>query len=78
MFRRNKRLPTGISEKITRRVGMLPSSDLVDWADQAIYSTGRSLTSYLKDRSKDTLAEAHVGAEVILAIVEEIQRRDGQ
>jgi hypothetical protein len=77
MFR-NKRLPTGISEKITKRVGLLPSSDLVDWADQAIYSTGRSLTAYLRERSPELLKEAHVGAEVILAIVEEIQRRDGQ
>jgi hypothetical protein len=77
MFR-SKRLPTGISEKVVKRVGMLPASDLVDWADQAIYSTGRSLTSYMRDRSPEALREAHVGAEVILAIVEEIQRRDGQ
>jgi hypothetical protein len=78
MFRSEKRLPTGVSEKIVKRVQMLPSSDLVDWADQAIYSTGRCLTAYQRDRSKDMLAEAHVGAEVILAIVEEIQRRDAQ
>lgn len=77
MFR-SKRLPTGISEKITKRVRALPSSDLVDWADQAIYSTGRNLTTYLRERNRDSLSEAHIGAEVILAIVEEIQRRDAQ
>lgn len=77
MFR-SKRVPTGISESIIKRVQKLPSSDLVDWADQAIYSTGRSLTAYLRERSPDSLHDAHVGAEVILAIVEEIQRRDGQ
>lgn len=77
MFRRSKRLPTGVSEKVTKRVGMLTSADLVDWADQAISTTGRCLTAYQRDRSPDMLAEAHMGAEVVIAIVEEIQRRDG-
>lgn len=76
MFRRTKRAPAGISEKVLKRVGMLASADLIDWADQAISTTGRSLTAYQRDRSPDMLYEAHMGAEVLLAIVEEIQRRD--
>lgn len=76
MLRRNKKVDTGISPKVLKRAAMLPSSDLVDWADQAISTTGRSLTAFQRERSPDMLAEAHLGAEVLLAIVEEIQRRE--
>jgi hypothetical protein len=46
------------------------------WSDQAIYSAGRNLSAYLKDSNPDQLAEATTGAQVLLAIVTEIRRRE--
>jgi len=70
------KVPNGIPEKVMGRVRRLPMSDLTDWADQAICSTGRSLTAYQRDRVPEFLLEAQTGAQVLLAIVNEIRRRD--
>ena len=69
--------PVAIPDHITNRVRRLPGSDLVSWADQAIYTTGRYLTLYQRDPSSAHLSEARTGAQALLAIVEEIARRDG-
>ena len=71
-----ERVPSGIPERIVSRARRLPMSDLTDWADQAIYATGRSLTSYQRDRVPEFLLEAQTGAQVLLSIVDEIRRRD--
>jgi len=75
MFR-NKKVDSGIPQKIIDRVRKMSTEDLVMWGDQALYSTGRSLTGHLKDRNGDSLAEAVTGAQVVLAIVEEVGRRN--
>lgn len=72
---RKRDVPSGIPKKIVDRVAMLPTADLVQWADQALYTTGRSLTSHTREPSPDMLAEALTGARVLLAITEEIARR---
>lgn len=71
-----KRVETGIPKKIITRVRKLPTSDLVDWADQAIYTTGRCLTQFQRDRDLQFLYEAQTGAQVLLAITEEMTRRE--
>lgn len=75
MWPKRKDVPSGIPQKIIDRVAMLHTPDLVQWADQAIYTTGRSLTSHIREPSADLLAEALTGARVLLAITEEIARR---
>lgn len=75
MWRKNSNVPSGIPQKIIDRVAVLPTPDLVQWADQAIYTTGRSLTSHMRENSADMLNEALTGAQVLLAITEEIGRR---
>lgn len=65
----------GIPDHIIRRVKMLSSPDLVLWSDQAINTAGRYLTLYQRDQDPATLAEAKTGAQVLLAIAEEMERR---
>lgn len=72
---RKKDVPSGIPKKIIDRVAVLSTPDLIQWADQAIYTTGRSLTANTREPSPDMLAEALTGARVLLAITEEIARR---
>ena len=69
-----KRSPEGES-KIAKRLARLPEADLVAWGDQAIYTTGRYLTAYQRERLPEYLDEARTGAEALLAVVEEIRRR---
>ena len=75
MWRRKKIIP-GISDKIVSRVAKMNSQTLNDWMDQALYSTGRSLTTYQKTGETVQLSEAYTGAQVIYAIVDEMVRRD--
>jgi hypothetical protein len=56
-------------------VEKMAQADLIAWADQAIYSTGRSLTAYQRTDDDSYLNEAHTGAQVLLAIVNEVARR---
>ena len=76
MWRRQPQ-PGVLPKKIVDRVAALPTPDLIQWADQALYTTGRSLTSHMREHSPDMISEAVTGAQVLLAITEEIRRRSG-
>jgi hypothetical protein len=76
MFGRPKTVDPGIPAHIVRRVEKMSRDDLVMWADQAIYTSGRYMTAYLKNPSPENLDEATTGAQVLLAIVNEMRRRD--
>lgn len=71
MWRRRREPDTKISKRLSR----LPEPDLIAWGDQAIYSTGRYLTAYQRERLPEYLDEAQAGAEALLAVVEEVRRR---
>lgn len=75
--RKSKSVDPGIPEHVIRRVQMLAMPDLVMWSDQALSTTGRYLSMYNRAPSPDLIAEARIGAQVLLAIVEEIDRRAG-
>lgn len=70
-----RRKPGGLDPRITSRTKKLGQGDLISWADQAIYSTGRNLTSYQRTDDETFLEEAHSAAQVLLAIVSEIRSR---
>ena len=74
MFR-NKTVDAGIPVKIVERVSKMSRDDLVAWSDQAIYTTGRYLTQYGRDGLEENLSEAHTGAQVLLAVTEELRKR---
>lgn len=61
--------------KVAKRVARLSEADLVAWGDQALFSTGRYLTAYQRERLPEYLDEARQGAEALLAVVDEIRRR---
>ena len=73
MWGKRKEAPSRLQKRISR----LPEADLIAWGDQAIYSTGRYLTAYQRERLPEYLDEAQTGAEALLAVVEEIRRRAG-
>lgn len=72
---RKKYVDAAIPEKIVQRVSKLPTPDLVAWADQALYTTGRYVTAHVRDHSPEALDEAVTGSQVLLAIAEEMRRR---
>ena len=74
-FKRNKKWDKPFSERIARRVSRIPTIDLTTWTDQAIYSLGRSLSAYERERSETALNELEEGAEALHAVVHELNKR---
>jgi hypothetical protein len=63
------------SEKIAKRVAKIPTGELEQWVDNAIYDVGRCLSSYQRNREQVYLDEAVIGAEALHAVVEELHKR---
>ncbi len=61
--------------KVEKRVDSLPTSELLQWAEQALYPIGRNLSSWQKTNEEVYLEEASLNAEVIYVIVETISKR---
>lgn len=62
-------------EKLSRRVGRVPTAELSTWAEQAINELGRCLSLYDKSRNVMYLEEALSGAEALNAVVSELHSR---
>ena len=62
--------------RVQRRVKTLPSSELVMWTDQIIYSIGRNLSAWQKSHHPDSLNEARLGAESLSAILDTLTERN--
>jgi hypothetical protein len=58
-----------------KRVEKIGTTDLVIWAENALFVLGKNLTHWEKDRTPELLEEAHMGAEALLAITNELKRR---
>lgn len=67
--------PTSVAAK---RAAMLPSPDLVPWAETCLYEIGRSLLDYSRDPDPIALAEAANATAVLQAIIDEIRGRAGE
>jgi len=78
-IRRKRRPDARAPEKAVRRAQVLGTPDLYDWADATLYAIGRSLSESRKDRPEEDeeffFDNAASEARVLLALVEEIQRR---
>jgi hypothetical protein len=48
---------------------------LILWAENALYVIGKEITHHQRDKNADALYEAELGAEALLAIVRELQKR---
>lgn len=63
------------SEKIAKRVRKIPTQDLYNWTDQAIYETSRLLSTYQREGTAESMNELVDGAEAVHALVHEINKR---
>lgn len=69
-------------EKAARRVGMMDTPDLVDWADGCLYAVGRSISEcrnhHEEAEHQAFLDNAVAEAGVLLAVLEELQSRNSK
>lgn len=63
------------SEKVSRRVSSIATSELDFWADNAISDIGRCLNLFNRTGQQNYLDEALVGAEALHAVVDAIHAR---
>ena len=63
--------------KTERRVAKLPTDELILWGENALYAIGKDLTSWQRHRDAAGLGDAALGAEALVAVVAELQRRSG-
>jgi len=76
MFRKTKEIwIKPFSEKVSKRVAKIPTTELEMWIDQSIYEVGRCMSNYGKSREKVYLDEALLGAEALHAVVDELKNR---
>ena len=61
--------------KLEKRVASTGTSDLVMWAENALFVIGKGITHHQRDRNIDSLEEAILGAEALLAITKELKKR---
>ena len=61
--------------KVQRRVQSLPTSELIGWTDQIMFTVGRNLSAWMKSQNAATLEEARVGAEALHAILDTLSER---
>lgn len=65
--------------KAERRVKALATHDLVPWADQCLYTIGRSLNDWSRDAARlELLSEAQEGMDALQVIMAELQQRAAQ
>ena len=75
MFNKKEVWTKPFSEKVSKRVSRIPTSELEMWIDQSLYEVGRCMSLYAKSREKVYLEEALTGAEALHAVVDELKRR---
>lgn len=73
MFKKNN--PERERTKIEKMVDSLPSSELLPWTENALYTIGRNLASWQKTQDPYTLEEARIGAEALHVILETLTKR---
>lgn len=61
--------------KIQKRVANIPTSELITWAENALYMIGKEVTGWSRTRNADLLEEADLGAEALYAITQELKKR---
>ena len=61
--------------RVEKRVEKLPTSELLTWADQILYSVGRNLAGWQRSQSSQTLEEARLGTEALYAITTALSER---
>jgi hypothetical protein len=64
--------------KLEKRIAGISTSDLIVWAENALYVIGKELTHHMRDKNENALYEMELGAEALLAITKELKKRATQ
>ena len=72
MFKKN---PARERTRVEKRVDSLPTSELLPWTENALYTIGRNLSSWQRTQNEASLEEARVGAEALYVILEARKKR---
>ena len=75
MFKKKEPWVKPFSENVAKRVSKIPTMELENWIDQALYDVGRCISLYSKTRDRVYLEESLFGAEALHAVVDELKRR---
>ena len=79
--RKRKPLKQELPEKVARRAKMIPTPDLLDWAENALYTAHRNLSSYrARPEAPDSpmyFSEAKQSTAALLAVLRELESRVG-
>lgn len=67
--------PSVIPAHIRTRVARIETHELIDWADQALYTAGRYIGLHRRDHRPESLEDAVEAARVLLAIMDEMTAR---
>ncbi len=62
--------------KLQKRVAKIGTSELIMWAENSLFVIGKNLTHWGKEQNDFLLDEAHTGAQALLAITEELKKRN--
>jgi len=74
MFSKKKN-PEKERTRVEKRVDSLPTSELLPWTENALYTIGRNLSAWQKTQNESALEEARVGAEALYVILETLKKR---
>jgi hypothetical protein len=61
--------------KIQKRVASLSTPELTSWVENSLFVIGKEITHHQKTRNIEALYEMELGAEALLAIVQELKKR---
>jgi hypothetical protein len=56
-------------------VSGIGTPDLIMWAENALFVIGKEITHHQRSKSEDALDEALLGADALVAIIKELQKR---
>jgi len=61
--------------KLQKRISGLPTYDLISWVENSLYVIGKEVTRHQRERNIESLYEMELGAEALLAIIQELKKR---
>jgi hypothetical protein len=74
-LRRPKEAVDPVRAKVAKRLDRLPSTDVLEWADNVGSGVARALQDYRRDGATESLAEARQGVLSLLGVLDVLDRR---